>query len=278
VTIVVTGRATGAVALRVLATAVASLAVVLLTPAGPRVFLAPFVVRDRSSYIIEWHRTDLLSPAALVALSMIVVALALGFRAWRYDAVCLVLLAAALFFTWYSSRTVSIGGIVAAVVLAVGLERLLSTGDREPLRAGRSETLGILAWAGACLVVLAVVVPHTSTEPSSVPDAFDARLDALPAGTVVFDNYETGGWLAWRHPDLDHYIDPLADAYPVSHLDDYVRALYARPGWERVVRDSRAGAALLQPQVPLAAALRDQGWVQQGTAQGYVLLTAPGRG
>jgi hypothetical protein len=108
-----------------------------------------------------------------------------------------------------------------------------------------------------------------------VPTALDPALDALPAGTVVFNNYEIGGWLAWRHPDLDHYIDPLADAYPVSHLADYVRALEAQPGWQQVVSSSRATVAVLQRDEPLTSALVGAGWTASGHSRGYVMLDAP---
>jgi hypothetical protein len=274
-TMVLTRRVNGAVAIRLLVTAFASLGVVLLTPAGPRVFLAPFVVQDRSSYIIEWHRTDLLSPAALVALLLIAAAAAVGLSHWRYDAVRFVLLAVALFFTWYSSRTVAIGGLIAAVLLADGLEPLVNGDHRNTPAPDRGETIGLLAWAATCLLALALVVPRTTGSPAGVPTGLDPQLDALPSGTVLFNNYETGGWLAWRHPDLDHYIDPLADAYSVSHLQHYVLALHAQPGWNRILRSSRARVALLQQAVPLNRALQERGWVVAGATHGYVLLESP---
>jgi hypothetical protein len=203
---------------------------------------------------------------------MIVGACVLGLGSRRYDAVRIAMLAAALFFTWYSSRTVSIGGVLAAVLVADGLERLLPTEQATTRASARHEIPGLLAWTAACLVALALVVPHTSDDPAGVPTAFDPQLDALPAGTVVFNNYETGGWLAWRHPNLDHYIDPLADAYPVSHLQRYLVALEADPGWLRILRSSEARVALLQVGEPLTSALLERGWTVRGRSAGYVLL------
>jgi hypothetical protein len=273
VTMVVTRRVTGGAAFRVLSVVLASLLVVLLTPAGPRVLLAPVAVRDRSSYIIEWHRTDLTSPAPLVALLVIAGAIVAIWCSRRYDVVHLALVASAGFFTWYSSRTVSVGGMIAAVVLARALGPLLSSRQGSPF--ARRETFGLLAWAAACLAVLAFVVPRTSAQPGGVPIGFDPTLDTLPAGTVVFNNYEIGGWLAWRHPDLDHYIDPLADAYSVNHLHRYGLALQAEPGWKQILLSSRARVAVLQRDVPLNAALQNEGWIVEGATRGYVLLESP---
>jgi hypothetical protein len=91
----------------------------------------------------------------------------------------------------------------------------------------------------------------------------------------VFNAYELGGWIAWRHPDLEQYIDGLITPYSARHAQDYVDATSTAPGWSRIVDRSRAAVALLPQGSPLALGLSRQGWRTMGRDAGYVLLEAP---
>ena len=66
------------------------------------------------------------------------------------------------------------------------------------------------------------------------------RAHRLPAGTPVFNAYELGGWITWRHPDLDQYVDGLITPYSLDHVEGYHRTQVLLPGWYAVVRDSQA--------------------------------------
>ena len=60
----------------------------------------------------------------------------------------------------------------------------------------------------------------------------------------MFNDYALGGWIAWRHPDLEQYIDGLITPYSVSHVRGFAVADVDAPGWYAVVRDSgRPGRA-----------------------------------
>jgi hypothetical protein len=132
-----------------------------------------------------------------------------------------------------------------------------------------------VAGALASVAYVAVQAPHTADQPGDVPVGLDSRLDRLPAGTPVFNSYTLGGWLAWRHPDLEQYIDGLITPYSLPHVRDYVRADALDPGWYRVVRESQAPVALLGSGSALAGALEKKGWTSEGTSEGYVLLRRP---
>ncbi len=84
-----------------------------------------------------------------------------------------------------------------------------------------------------------------------------------------------GGWLAWAHPDLNRWIDGLADAYPVSQLRDTAKLNEQSPGWYALVRGSRARVAILDADSSLAAALEERGWTSVATDAGFVLLRSP---
>jgi hypothetical protein len=272
VALLVTRRADRGQLARLAAVPVLSTLVVLLNPVGPRVFVAPFVVGERGQYIIEWQRTDLLSGPGLVALLMVLVtALVWVFRPTSASVFRVLLLVSALFWAWYAVRTVTLAGIVVAPLLAAALDSLV---PKRPVDGAR-ERRGLAVAAAALLAVIAVVVPFRADEPGGVPTAMDPALDAMPAGTTVLNEYTLGGWLSWRHPQLNRYIDGLADAYPAQHLADDSDLVQLKPGWERILTDARAAYALLADDSRLAAALEDAGWMRRQTDDGWVLLARP---
>jgi len=189
------------------------------------------------------------------------------------------MLVTAAFWLWYAVRMVMVAGLVVSPLFAGALEVLVTRhgeATTRPREGIRREVPILGASVGVILVVLAFVVPHTAAKPGNVPVALDSRLDRLPPGTPVFNAYELGGWITWRHPDLDQYIDGLATPYSIQHAEDFHRAENQMPGWYQVVADSRAPVALVESDSALAGGLKDRGWTSQGTSAGYVLLARPG--
>ena len=273
-------RAETAQLLRLGAVAVGSLVVVVLNPSGLGVLEAPFAVHALAPYVVEWQRTDLTGSGPLGAAVMIAATAVVWLVTRRGVTWARVLtLLTAVFLLWYAARLVVVAGLVASPLLTGALEDLVSQGSRastRPREGIRGEGVVLGAWVALSLVVLAFVVPHTADRPDDVPLALDPALDRLPAGTPVFNAYELGGWLTWRHPGLDQYIDGLATPYSTQHAADYQRAESLAPGWYQVVTDSRAPVALLESDSGLARGLEDKGWRSQGSGTGYVLLARPG--
>jgi hypothetical protein len=242
------------------------------------VLQAPFVVKSTTQYIVEWHRTDLLGSGPLGAVLMVVATGVIWARTRRGVTWSRVLLlVTAVFLLWYSARLVVIAGLMSAPLFAQALQSLVSRTDTRPddHPVGRSElwTMGIATLL--CVAGVAVAAPRVADEPSGVPLGLDASLDRLPRGTPVFNAYELGGWIAWRHPQLDQYIDGLITPYSLPHVRDYVRAEATDPGWYAVVRASSAPVALLGSTSALAAALEKKGWTVSSTSNAYVLLHRP---
>ncbi len=272
---------------RLAAVPVASFLVVLLNPSGGlRILEAPFRVNATADYITEWQRTPLLTAGPLGALLMVGLTAVL----WAVTRQGMTwsrgfLLVSAVFWVWYAERLVTVGAVVAAPLLAGALGALLARSQTEPpvvppdqatRGAGRREIAVLAAIGTSYLVVLGLVVPHTSAQPARVPLALDADLDRLPAGTTVFNDYLMGAWIAWRHPDLNQYIDGLATPYSTEHYAQFHRAETASPGWYRVVQQSGAPVALVETDGPLGTALRRRGWVTVGSDAGYSLMQNPG--
>jgi hypothetical protein len=261
--------------------AVACLGVVALNPVGLGVLEGPFAVHQTTRFISEWQRTQLLTAAPLAAALMIAVtAVIWGLTRQRVTWSRALLLVVAAVLLWYAQRLVAVAALSVAPLLAHALDGVVarSGGTTEPSGGAvrRVERRVLAGLALVAVAVLAVLAPHTSQRPGHVPLALDPALDRLPAGTPVFNSYVLGGWLTWRHPDLDQYIDGLTTAYSAPHVLDYLRADGTRPGWYAVVRDSHAPVALVDAQGPLAKGLQQKGWTVVGTDAGYVLLHEPG--
>jgi hypothetical protein len=269
-------RATPNQLLRLSMVPVASALVVLLNPVGWRLFAAPFVVSARSGYIVEWQRASLLSTRSLIVVLMVVVCAVIWvLRPHNATWFKVFIAASALILAWYALRSVVLGGLVMAPLVASALQALLTstTAQKDTRRASIvRERLWVCTGVTLLLVLVAAVVPRTAHEPGDVPLAFDSTLDRLPPRTTVFNDYALGGWLAWRHPHLNRWVDGLADAYPVAHLQDTASVMSGGPGWQAVVSRSGATVAILSWPSVAEAEFERRGWKRLGTDDGWVLL------
>jgi hypothetical protein len=269
-------RATLRELLRLSLVPVGSAVIVLLNPVGWRVFAAPFVVSARSEYIVEWQRASILSTRSLIVVLMVGLCAAVWALRKRDATWFKVFIAvSALILAWYALRTVVLGGLVMAPLVASAVQTLRTpTTTQSDLRQGSLERERI--WLGAgisfLLVLVAIMVPRTASEPAGVPLTFDASLDHLPEGTTVFNDYALGGWLAWRHPDLNRWVDGLADAYPVAHLHDTAMVMSGASGWRAIVRRSGATFAILPCPSVAQSEFEQHGWRRLGTDENWVLL------
>jgi hypothetical protein len=254
---------------------VASVAVVALNPAGWHVLLAPLTVSDTTRYIAEWDRTAYKNASGVVCALLLVAVLACLVRKRRdVSWTDVLLLAAAVFFWWYALRTVAVAGLLAAPVLARLIQEVLP-GPRPGVLSRHRETVTLGGGAALALVVLALVVPRTSSDPGGVPLALSDELDRLPAGSSVLNAYGWGGWLAWRHPALDRTSDGLVVPYDPDYIGNLRDIEVAEGEWLDLVEDVEVDYALLPAGTETVAGLADAGWHDVARADGAVLLVAP---
>ena len=252
---------------------------VLLNPVGLGVFVAPFQVNEIRQFGSEWAHTTptMLAPVVVLLVQAAVVALWSRRRAlWSWRRV--LLLATSVFWLWYAWRTVALAGVVVAPLVTEALEGMLAGSDAgraddpEPSVAAESAFVGGSALlCGLALLALVPVLYH----PPPTDSAVDRALDRVPAGTVVFNNFDIGGYLVWRHPDLHQVIDGLITPYSPQYVAEDFRALDAEPGWQRFVDASGARVALLLRKARLTRLLEQDGWVPTASYQDYVVLRAP---
>ena len=261
-------------ALSLLAVPALSVLVAALTPVGPGLLLAPFAVAGVGEFITEWQAPSFRAPGPAAAMALVLlVVLVWARRGQRTPWSRVALLVLGVAWVLLAQRTVTLGALLLAPLAASALQQVLDRPRDVPTRA---ESRVIIGWALACLAGVAMVLPATASNPAGVPSALDDQLAALPDGSVILNSYELGGWLRWRHPDLEPVIDGMTEAYSVPYLQGYAQISSAAPGWESVLDAYDAHYALLSERSPLSAALLDrQGWSEVDRSGGYLLLRAP---
>jgi hypothetical protein len=261
--------------MRLLAVPALSVVAAGLTPVGPRLLLTPFEVSSNvSQFVTEWQPTDARTLFAAVTLSMIALALLPWIRGtsprpwWQ-----IALAATAVVLTLATFRTVPVGSILAAPLLASSLQEQRGHPASPLTRRAASAWVGLIA---AAAIVAAPIALAMAQRPSGWPEGLRPQLAAIPAKTVVLNDFTAGGWLLWAEPQLTPVIDLRSEIYSTAYIRDYLRTQQVRPGWQSLLNRTKPGYALLRVNAPLTVALREElGWTTVGQDADYVLLKAP---
>jgi len=262
-------------ALRLLAVPALSVVAAALTPVGPRLLLTPFEVSSNAAqFVQEWQPTNVRDLFAAVTLGMIALALlpwirGTSARPWWQIA----LAGTAVVCTLAMFRTVPVGSIIAAPLLASALQEQRGHAATRISRRGAAAWIGLVA-AGA--IVAAPIAGAVAQRPSGWPEGLRPQLAAIPAKTVVLNDFAAGGWLLWAEPALTPVIDLRSEVYSADYIRDYKRTEEVRAGWQGFLDRTHPEYALLRAKAPLTAALQEQlRWTTVGKDADYVLLKAP---
>ena len=242
-----------------------------LTPVGPALYGAVLTVGSRADYFYEWGPPNFTGRMALLPALMLALTLTLRLRRGPTPWSDLVLLAVAGGFVIYSIRTLPVAVAMLTPLLAIALAPY--TGQP---RTSRREVLWVVGIVVGALALLALVVPRPPAPGVSQEDWADEALDALPADTVLLNDQLWGGYLMWRHPQLDLVTHGYGDTFTDAELERNLDIETLAPGWEDLVSDTGARVALLDPESALAYALETgQGWTVVRESDDVVLLEAP---
>jgi hypothetical protein len=264
-------RVTPIQSLRLLLLPTLGLCAAALTPVGPKLLAAPFMVSKLSPFIMEWQPPNFRQPCALFTATMLMlIAVSWARRGQvRWSEILLFVLACA--WTALSLRTVAIGAVMAAPLLSAAMHGWITARPVAPL-VGR-ERASVVAWPAVGLVVLTVLAGSRSASQPPLGPTVESALTRLPEKAVVLNDDKFGGWLEWRHPNVAPVVDTMEDAYTPAYLVQYINAVRLAPGWESFVRRSGARYALLSPSAPLAVELQKHwGWRAVASGQSGVLL------
>jgi hypothetical protein len=262
-------------ALRLLAVPALSVGAAALTPVGPRLLLTPVEVSSNAAqFVQEWQPTDARNIFAAVTLGMIALALLPWIRGrsarpwWQ-----IALAGTAVVCTLAMLRTVPLGSIIATPLLASALQEQRGHATTPPSRRGTSAWVGLVVAAAIAAVPIAGAVAQ---RPTGWPEGLRPQLAAIPAKTVVLNDFAAGGWLLWAEPQLTPVIDLRSEIYSIDYIRDYQRTESVRAGWQEFLDRTKPKYALLRTEAPLTVALREQlRWTTVGKDADYVLLKAP---
>jgi hypothetical protein len=265
-------RLTRATTTRLLAIPILCLVAAGLTPLGPRLLLTPFTVgKNANEFVAEWQSTSTHDPFAIVTLSMLGLVILSWVRRRRQPPWWQIgLLVTGVAATLAATRTIAVGAIIAAPLLAQEIQLYRARPVVTPTRRSRS------AWAALILAALLAAAPLSAARaqnPVAVPQRLRPQLSAISSGTVVLAQGDISGWLFWADPSVKPVLDPRIEIYPPAHVRAFVSAMAAGPGWREFVNRTGARYALVLEDSPIAAALVERaGWSQIGKDAGYVLL------
>ncbi|MHB1473423.1 MAG: hypothetical protein ACYCV4_07290 [Dermatophilaceae bacterium] len=266
---------------RLLAIPAMGLAAAALTPVGPRLLLTPLTVgANGSDFVGEWQPTSIRDPYAILTLAMLAIVLLGWIRSRAVPPWWQIALAAmSLVSTLAMSRTIAVGAVLAAPLLAQALQQYGTSKQYLGTSVRPATRRDVLGWFSLVAVAAAIAIPISGAiaqTPVGVPDGLRPQLSAIPAGTVILCEDDKTGWLMWAEPQLAPAIDIRTEIYSHTHLAAYVRTMAVEPGWQDFIRSTRSTYALVAKDSPIATALGERlGWHPLGTDSGYVLLAAP---
>ena len=244
-----------------------SAVVPLLTPVGPDLYRSVLLVGGRAEYFEEWGPTDFHQPHAAVLAIMLAVAVVHAARQ-RQTWLSLLLLLMAAGWAIYSIRTVPVAAAISVPLVSRALQSLVPPGERMT-RGERVTVVAMGAVALAALVPLAVV----RADAPVVPAWTDGRLAALPSGTPVLDDWTTGPYYLWKHPDLSLVMHGYGDVFTDDELRRNQDIMLLNPGWDSEVDALHVEVALIQTDTPLGWALRhDDRWTVVEQDDDFVFL------
>ena len=259
-------------ALRLMLVPVSSLVAAALTPVGPRLVLSSFDVSAAAGpFIQEWQPTSARNPFALITLAMIALVVLTWVRSRSVPPTWQIALAGIAFVaTLIMYRTVAVGAVIAAPLLASALQQ-------QRIRPPKALTRqAVFTWLGLSVAAALIAIPMAGAmahKPYGVPDRLRPQLAALPARTVVLDQFAISGWLLWAEPQLIPVADLRSEVYSSEYLAAYRNNERVGPGWQSFITRTGATVALLSEDSALADALQHQlDWRVAGKDNGYVLL------
>ena len=253
----------------------ASLLAAGLTPVGPRLLTLPFQVRSAAAgLVLEWQPSNTHSPTTLMALAMISGIALIWVRRpgappwWQLGQ-----LALALVLSLAYARLLSVAACLLVPLLASALQ------SRHPQSVDVAPRSERTLWAGlfvAATVATAALAPVFAGQPHGVPVRLSSQISAIPAGSVVFDDYGMGSWLLWSARQVTPVVDGRIELYDQKYLQDYANALTVGAGWSDFLTHTGATYALVADRSPISAALTDRlHWQALGRDAGFILMKAP---
>lgn len=244
---------------------VACLLAVVVNPNGPKMYLYPFETLTSPSmqqFIQEWFSPDFHQGEWQPLAWMILALIGFGLLSRKTSSPTKIMLTLVFgYAALISMRNVPLFAIAAVPVLSEQIGALIQIGPEQPTRRQRLSWLNplllVLVILAAGLRFVSVSTEQAKTEQTQFPyQAVNWISQNRPAGRI-YNSYNWGGYLIWRlYPQYPVYIDGRADVYGDQFIYNYLRIYDADPGWDDTLLAQKVGIILIEPNSPLANALK----------------------
>jgi hypothetical protein len=170
-----------------------------------------------------------------------------------------------------SARMTTLAALMLAPLVAEAFQEFVPQAPH----IGRREALALAAVFALCAAVLAPVAAARSDE-KIAPSWLDERLAAQPEGTRVLNDWNTGAYFLWRHPQLSLVMHGYGDVFTADELRRNSDIVRLAPGWDDEVARLDADVALVDPDTALGYAMtNDLGWRVVEADEDFALLRPP---
>ena len=251
---------------------------VCLNPAGPSMLAYPFKTAQigaLQNYIQEWQPPDFTTLSVQPFAWLMLLAFgAVGCSGMRLALTDFLLVAGFGYLGLTAGRNIALFALVAPLLITRHTQALLSQHLKrfdDNLQPGERHYYLKTAvnWAILCLLCLATILKAASVFPAAVNQAAFEKFLPVKAVAVVrlqqppktlFNSYNWGGYLLFNLPDYAVFVDGRTDLYDDQIIDQWVKVVQAKPGWQAILEQWQVHTILLEPHWPVSSLLAGEGW------------------
>ncbi len=247
------------------------MAVLSINPYGPRMILYPFQtagIQVLNLFIQEWQSPDFKNPQTWPFVLILVAILIFSSRTQqRINWSDAVLVAGTAGLALWSGRNIAVFAVAATPVLARQVDGWLNERGWQ-LQPSQKVTPRMmrLNWLLLMLVLVGGLAKiGTDLSPEMVRETHE---EFLPTGavdylkeydstSVLFNDYNWGGYFIFALPDVPVFVDGRTDLYGDDFLEDYVRTYFGAEEWRNSLDDYGVNLVVIPPDSALATLLRE---------------------
>lgn len=231
----------------------------LLNPYGIHVYTLFLTITGNAGFVGEWqpYPSESWQFALLVLLS---IGAGIGIIKTRFNPFDLVRVLVLATLSFQSSRT----GVVMAIFLAPHFGRwygwdVAALGPR--LRVGLTALLALGVVGVTAQRVQAKEAARLELDAWHLPVAAVEFLQRHQLRGPLYNDYNFGGYLLWKAPELPVFVDGRIEVYQGKVLDDHLHISRAEVGWQALLDTYGVRLVLVRPERAIASALlQDDDW------------------
>lgn len=236
----------------------------LLNPYGTGIVAQTLMVKSESTNIKEWQPFDAGDPLELAGMAVGLIALFVTYR--RRNTLTFAVLTVMFCGSVVAYRVLPIFFILSLPVLAAAAPRgLLRYMESRRLMLKQGAVVGVLI---AAVTGLANVQNLGRPDPADFPVS---AIQEIPAGCHLYNDYQLGGLVILRRPDVKVSMDSRNDLYGAARVEHSLETVAGHGDLDAALQG--AECALVPPDTGLAAFLRKSPlWIEKFSEPTAVLF------